>query len=208
MNLSDSRKKQKMEEKLNVIVFDIDECICDDIMRFDRQAKLEDFQEKFPECDYHTVTHMADQGWFGPSEQTDDYQFYPYMDIVMNYLLNRKDVRIAFFSTAHAGRNVPLIRKYFEKLVGKSECDRLEAVGQFKVFSGCHMKEGKKEITVCLKDNETLRDIILVDDKLTYCAADQQEFIQPKFANNNGYFMMGVFKTYFESEQYQHVTSC
>ncbi len=197
----------------NVIVFDIDGILC-----WQRDVDLFDFDElqiNHPDC-HLIVFPMIEAGYI--------HCFVPYLDVLMNYLINTGS-RIAFFSAGSESRNIVVIGELLIKLFGEVRYQELKDAGQFNIFSGHQMRIANsqlgeeytthvKDLNIVLEGNETILDAILIDDQPRYVAHDQtpcivgivledllENFRQDNFSKNAVYYLLGVFSNYFNDNQ-------
>lgn len=103
--------------------------------------------------------------------------------------LVKEEVRIAFFSSGAAERNVPLVRQLFEKAFGetppyesvvlskKDLTPRQKAAGY-----GMPYGNNKKDISKALQKGAAIEDAVLVEDDLSYVEVGQEKnvFYVPK----------------------------
>lgn len=69
-----------------------------------------------------------------------------------------------------------------------------------------------KDLRTVIRNGESLSNAVLVDDDESYCAHDQKSFVHVRMYHSLGsedytrlnsvYYMLGIFKTYFENEKY------
>jgi hypothetical protein len=180
------------EDKKNVIVFDIDGTLCFGDYYIKSLSSL-------PNSLKNTLAVSGSQE-----------HLFPHFKFLVNYLLRQHETRIAIFSVAEKERNIPLISEIFSHLFG-AQCvyNHLIHDGQFEVFSHHQLdKYNNKDLTRVLRHNETLNDIILVDDNIHPAASDQRVMIQtpPTSFLTFGYYFIGLFKSYFENENYCSVS--
>lgn len=152
------------------VVFDIDETIC---RKSDKEGELKyPLREYFPNC---KVVEYTD-------ESTGDvypHYFNPYIDYLFDYLL-QSQVRIVFFSSGVAARNIQLIQTYFSEMLGADTYNELHQNGQFTVFSREHMVKGTYGNKA--KDLEaiglSLEESILVEDDASFRAKGQESLLK------------------------------
>jgi hypothetical protein len=199
-----------------VVAFDIDGTLC----YF--ESRIENYNKQIetnPEC-----TCLYHSGGL--------YVFKPYVKFLINYLIHM-GCRIVFFSAGSKERNEILVSKLLSSFYSDSRRQKLLAAGQFKIFSlpDCHIIRPRcpynnlpllfhKNLNVLLEENETIDDVILIDDRYDIAATGQEVMIHmglfdstrqmnscffpihTHFFKNGTYFMLGLFKTYFDSTCY------
>jgi hypothetical protein len=195
----------------NVIVFDIDGVLC-------WQKDVELFNLDELEID-HSECPLVVFSW---TEMDYIHCFVPYLDVLIDYLINAGS-RIAFFSAGPECRNNIVIERLLIKLFGEERYKELKYDGQFEVFSPKDMRESIpahgeththciKDLSIVLKDNETILDSILIEDQSLYSAWDQRPCIvglvlenllydlkETNFSKNAVYYLLGVFTEYFNN---------
>lgn len=204
-----------------VAVFDIDDALCRVI---DETQELELIKKYSPECPIITYIHTGDRF-------KGDYihSFSPYLNILFEYLIER-GVRIVFFSSALKERNLSVIPELLTSFWGAARYQTLKSEGQFEIFSrdnlrlGLHLgREGNcvKDLRIVIEKDESLLDAVLIENDSSYTAYDQEPCIYVidlflaylderrdkeanfyHFAKNSAYYIIGLFKTYFEHEKY------
>ena len=133
-------------------------------------------------------------------------------------------------------RNENLVSKLLSAFYSDTRKQKLLAAGQFKIFSlsDCHIIRPRcpynnlpilfqKNLSVILEGNETIDDIILIDDRFDIVANNQEIMIHmglfdssrqmnscffpihTHFFKNGTYFLLGLFKTYFDTPCYNHL---
>jgi hypothetical protein len=137
-------------------------------------------------------------------------------------------VRIVFFSGGSEERNVSIISALLTSFWVDQKYEALKSEGQFDIFSKEDLRDSirslekrgscKKDLNVVIRDGDSLSDVILVEDDVAYTAHDQEPCIEvpniygsfteyadsdEAFYRNSIYYMIGLFKTYFESEKYR-----
>ena len=181
----------------NTVVFDIDDTLCYNhtINECKRISK------KYPEC---IVPSFEDD--------LDQYVFMPHLEVLIKYLLD-KDCIIAFFSRAPAARNVPLIESYLsdDRVLGADRYTKLKQAGQFKVLSSSDINEhGRKGLRKLLQADQTIDDIILIDDNhRSPCEASGEQIYMPYYfwefddgahwPLNYCFLVLAVFMNYFDT---------
>jgi hypothetical protein len=207
-----------------VIVFDIDDTIC---KRF--FSPYYGSNEKSAE----TVKKVKLSNPEAPSGMWDDdhYLCLPYLDSLFNYLIDHK-ARIVFFSAGIEERNIALLEQVMPQYLGKESYETLKAQGQFKIFSRGDLTETSyenpgegryfKDLNKVINNGLGQKNAILIDDDRSYIPSSQRTYIQPLdlsdwnvfarskegykcFAGNGAYYLLGIFKEYFEKEQYSAI---
>lgn len=197
----------------NVIVFDIDGVLC-------WQKEVELFSSDELEED-HSECPLVVFSW---EEMDYTHCFIPYLDVLIDYLINAGS-RIVFFSAGPECRNNAVIEKLLIKLFGEDRYKELKCDGQFEVFSPKDMRESIpthgeiynnriKDLNIVLKDDETILDSILIEDQSLYAAWDQRPCIvglvlenllfeskETNFSKNAAYYLLGIFIEYFNNNQ-------
>jgi hypothetical protein len=204
--------KVVVDTKKPVIVFDIDDTICTDIPSG---------------TDVVENAKLLNPGTQSGSWSRYTYLCLPYLDSLFNYLIDHK-ARIVFFSAGIKERNVALLEQILPQYLGEERYELLKAQGQFQIFSeddltpsnGENLGEGRhiKDLNKVINGVDQ-RNVILIDDDSSYVQAYQRPYIQPldlsdwnvlsqrengynDFAKNGAYYLLGIFKEYFEQEQY------
>lgn len=149
--------------------------------------------------------------------------FIPYLDVLFEYLINKNN-RIVFFSAGPENRNISVIERLLVSLFGENNYQILKQQGQFEVFSSQHLREAIyekgeiynnhiKDLKIVLKENESIANTILIEDQPFYAAYDQTPCIigiklenlfnsnnkEKNFSKNATYYLLGLFKEYFNS---------
>lgn len=182
-----------------VVVFDIDGTLC---CKADNELKLSYAKRNQPDCSIiprYTVHYVC----------------IPYLEVLLDFLLG-KGVRIVFFSAGAKERNIPLVSDLLTSFWGCQKFEALKAEGQFAIFSGEDLHYNKKDLNRVIREGESLQDTMLVEDNSDYTAFGQEPclkvislrwWLQVRNTNDNNavfnsYYMIGVFKTYFEYAQF------
>lgn len=211
VNKTKSESLQPTSARKYVAVFDIDNTLCSVAYS---EKDLEFAKKSQPDCPVIIWKHKSGNY---------PHVFIPYLRVLFDYLLE-KGVRIAFFCTAVEERNPAVIPTLLTSFWGRKKFEALKAKGQFAMFSRDDLRpshegeEGmnKKDLKIVIREGESLVDTILVEDDPSYTASGQEpclviidlcRWIQLKDKNNTDpvdsvYYMIGVFKTYFENSQY------
>lgn len=161
--------------------------------------------------------------WFTWEDEPYVHVFLPHLQIFFNYLLER-GVRIAFSSGGQKDRNLAVIPELLTSFWGREKYEALKLKGQFRIHSTDDMREGNrsarcgegnyvKDLQLIIQDGESLSNAVLIEDDRSYGAEDQKPIIlvgQFSSSNsrdynplNNVYYLLGLFKTYFENEKYE-----
>lgn len=201
-----------------VVVFDIDECLCSH-NRLEGE-KLKKVMQHLPECPVVVWDHITYSAT--GQEECDKYPhtFFPFIQILFDYLLGQ-GARIVFFSAAVKERNEKVVAELLESFWGTKKYETLRSEGQFMTFSKDDLilrrdrdptdkscGQYVKDLVKVIRDGESLSDIILVDDDSSYATRDQLPLIVVRNgyflgeALNNIYYILGLFKTYFENDEY------
>lgn len=197
-----------------IVVFDIDNTLCQSNARRIDESFI---RENHPECPiihYEEYVHI----------------FLPYLQILFDYLIGQ-GARVVFFSSAPEERNTSVIPELLVSFWGSQKYEALKSVGQFDIFSKKDMRKGKergegnyvKDLKVVIQNEESLSDVLLVDDDRSFCAHDQKPCMQgidlmwwhvysdeiPQrtvyYYMNGTYYMLGLFRAYFENEKYKNI---
>lgn len=204
-----------------VAVFDIDDALCRVI---DDTEQLELIKKYSPECPIITYTHTGDRF-------KGDYihSFSPYLNILFEYLI-KQGARIAFFSSALKERNISVVPELLTSFWGEARYQTLKSEGQFEIFSRDNLRLGLgvgregncvKDLSIVIQKDESLLDAVLIENDSSYTAYDQEPCIDVidlfsaylderrdkeenfyHFAKNSAYYIIGIFKTYFEHAKY------
>ena len=151
----------------------------------------------------------------------------PHLQILFDYLMKR-DVRIALLSSGVERCNLSVIRRLLEAFWGSRGYEALKSRGQFTVYGMDDLRKGNfslypegnyvKDLRRVLQGGESLSNAVLVDDDRCASAHDQEPLVIVKIFNedvylddddysglNNIYYLMGLFGTYFENEEYNRL---
>ena len=197
-----------------VFVFDIDGVLCTNIMNPTEQDYK--FSEQNPHMPRIVFKYDGDNYL---------HCFLPYLDVLFKYLVTRG--RVVFFSSAAEERNVFLVKELLCMLLGKHHYDQLKKQGQFVIYSHQHLKYGNrktgegiqiKDLQQILLYNEHIDEAVLIEDQPSFAVSTQRpvilamdmdiEFLYMQrettidFKMNGTYFLLGLFKYYFENVDY------
>jgi hypothetical protein len=201
-----------------VVVFDIDDTLCTIAWSEDLKAAKA------------INTECPIINWKDKRAEVHPHVFVPYLGVLFEYLV-KNGVRVVFFSSAVEERNNTVIPKLLKKVLGKERYESLHEQGQFEIFSRQHLREGDsdfgeygndvKDLAKVIKEGEDLADAILVEDQPTYTAYGQWPCIKvldcmlwditgkndarDSYPKNTVYHLLGLFKTYFENEEYKQM---
>lgn len=169
----------------NTVVFDIDDTLC--------TKHTKENWEMCPDLELVTISKGLCQNLH--------HAFFNHYNILFDYLLHQ-NCYIAFFSQGVEERNQQLIVDYFTLKYGKDRYDELVSQGQFKVYSRHHMTK-VKDLTQILRSNQTIDNIILVDDNPLNAAKNQKEMISVSVVEEPNVVarLLGLFMSYFEEHQ-------
>ena len=195
-----------------MVVFSIDQTLCYDQSEFEVQAGLANVRYP-PECARIWWTH-------GETRQRFLHTFLPHLRILFDYLMER-GVRIVFFSTGVTKqKNLWIMPALLKSFWGGEKYKALKTRGQFRVHSRNDLRDGDvtrnegdfvKDLRKLVRDGESVSNAVLVDHTSVYRAHDQRAFIlartfcaDPDFTRlNSVYYVLGLFRTYFEDERYR-----
>lgn len=219
LNLVQTENVQPKSDRKYVVVFDVDATLCSVA---DSKEKLKYAKEHHPEspiidwdCKSFNFHHV----------------FIPYLQVLFDYLLE-KGVRIVFFSSAVKERDLLVIPNLLVTFYGREKYEALKSEGQFAIFSREFLRlrnkttdeEGVyiKDLSLVIRDGESLSNTVLVEENPSFTAVGQEPCLEvfdltgwfynleerrkydhPK---NSVYYMIGVFKTYFENSKYQKLS--
>lgn len=201
-----------------VIVFDVDDTICKPLSSY---VYTEDRIKEAKRLNPETITGA----WWQYH-----YLCLPYLGLLFNYLIDHK-ARIVFFSDELKEGTVALLEQIMPQYLGEERYKLLKAKGQFKIFSEkdstpiSYIDQYEERRTKYIKDlNKVInggdqRNAVLIDGDDYHVQDSQHPFIQPLslwdwnpfselednfkvFTKNGAYYLFGVFKEYFEKEQY------
>ena len=204
--------------KKSIVVFDIDDAIC----MIGNSYELEAIKAANPECPI--VMYKCEK-----SEQY-PHLFVPYLQVLFEYLI-KNGARVVFFSSAVEHRNISVIPQLLVNILGEERYALLKSQGQFAIFSKQHVRPGKpwhsregnyvKDLKTVIAEGEDLENAVLIEDQPSYVAHDQEPCIsvldclywKPTYTNakddgqgilpkNTVYYLLGLFKTYFENKDY------
>lgn len=195
-----------------VAVFDVDGVLCAPLMQ-----PLEDHQEPGV-----MRIHFPHQG------KVYTHIFLPYVDVMLRVLVGW-GVRVCFFSSADASRNIPVLSTLVDRSFGADEAARLRSEGQFVIHSKGLLRDrrdgtgeygGKiKDMTRVVRPDEQLEDLVLIEDQPSYTAADQLPCLraldidlwnphEPRYADhyikNGAAWILGVFDLLLTDERYRN----
>ena len=154
----------------NTVFFDIDETICG-----------------YANSETHLLIDASNS----------KFNTFPHFKSVLDLLMSH-NCEIAFFSAGPESRNVPLIDKYLshETMFGSEKYEQLKTEGYFKVFSRHRLINDCKSLKAVMPD-KSLDVMVLVDD---YPHDEGPSVVVPwHFGFNTMYYLVGLFKDYFES---------
>ena len=154
----------------------------------------------------------------------------PHLRILFDYLL-KQDVRIVFFSENANGffvenpdtRNALIIPKLLTSFWGSEKYEALKSSGQFRIHFSDQTSYYRnqtsdyetylKNLKSVIQDKESLSNVVLVDDASMPCNPDEEPYIHVRgfypgtdrdySRLNSVYYMLGVFRTYFEDDKYR-----
>lgn len=210
VNASSSGSTAPTANRKFVVVFDIDDTLC---AKADSQEQLTYARQNQPESSFI----------FGVPNSV-CYVCVPYLQVLFEYLLE-KNVRLVFFSAGSMERNVLLITRLLLSFWDRETFIALRLDGQFDILSreDTHYDgpvgedaQRKKDLQKVIKEGETLWDAILVDDNPKNTVSGQgpclnilklRSWLVKRKEDSecpiyNIYYMVGVFKTYFEDDRY------
>jgi hypothetical protein len=194
-----------------VAVFDVDGVLCAPLMK-----PLEDHQEPGV-----MRIHFPHEG------KVYTHVFLPWVDVMLRVLVGW-GVRVCFFSSADASRNIPVLTDLVDLSFGIDEAARLRGEGQFAIHSKGLLRDrrdgtgeygGKiKDMTRVIRPGEQLEDLVLIEDQPSYTAADQLPCLraldiefwnphEPRYENsyikNGAAWILGVFDLLLTDERYR-----
>ncbi len=201
-NFKVKKPPKKDRNRPNVVVFDLDDTLCQTW----RESEVSESKLDMRSCGESCYVNRR-------------HYIIPHMKVLFDYLLS-KNVRLVFYSASVESRNLPLVTDLMTYYYGQDKFLHLKYEGQFEIFSRTQsVKPGEtsrnwvyphgtqlKDLKVVLKPerNETINDVILVDDRPYNATVDQKVIITRSKHDfkNNTYYFLGVFKTYFTSTKY------
>ncbi|KAL6954111.1 hypothetical protein U1Q18_049577 [Sarracenia purpurea var. burkii] len=228
-----SKATQPSSTRKRVAVFDFDDTLCKDIhdWEIDGINQVDFVRKNHPECPTFEATFKAA---FDVYDQH-HYVCLPYLRILFEYLFDRGVRIVFFSSAERYQNvvRIPLLlarllgNQTYESLKSKGQFDIFsreeERLGNRSTPEGNYVKD----LRVVVRDGESLSDAVLVDDDPCFASLDQHpclvtlclflwtlrnesESIRSEeddynFAKNSIYYMLGVFKTYFEHEKYRRL---
>lgn len=102
------------------------------------------------------------------------------------------------------------MEKYLIQELGQEKYDWLKSQGQFRIYSFNDLCKGgidndKKALRIILQDNQTIDNIILVDDDEYNLAVGEAVHIPVRLQDmlNLVSYLLGLFMTYFEEPEHQ-----
>ena len=194
-----------------IIVFDIDETLA-----FLYNPAQHGTLEHHPECPKINISFDNNN-----EQRHEHYICAPYLRELFQYL-DQKGARIVFFSAGLESRNVSLVDTLMRYIFQDNETayPNLYFKGHFKVYSRHHLINNKKDLNIIdYHEGESLENAILIDDKPEWRAPNQDAMIQafrfslsneePFFhdlAKNTTYYLIGLFKLYFNDSEKTPIT--
>jgi hypothetical protein len=153
--------------------------------------------------------------------------FIPYVEVMLRVLVGW-GVRVCFFSSADASRNIPVLTTLVDHSFGADEAARLRSEGQFVIHSKGLLRDRRdgtgeygnkvKDMTRVVRPDEQLEDLVLIEDQPSFAAADQLPCLraldvelwnphvpeyQKPYRKNGAAWILGVFDLLLTDERYR-----